>query len=112
MKLTITRIYLSLACIALLLLFSSSNVFAGNVNVGKVKSSGCKRCHGQNGISKNPKYPNLAGQKEEYLIKAMKAYKNGGRDDTTMRSIILGLSDSSIKDIAAYYSSIKIKIKK
>ena len=81
-----------------------------NVNVGKVKSSGCKRCHGEYGLSKNPKYPSLAGQQERYLVKAMKDYKNGKRDNAAMRSIILGLSDSSIKDIAAYYSSLKIRI--
>lgn len=94
----------------LLFSFSSAYVYAGNANVGKVKSSACKRCHGESGISKHPKYPSLAGQQEQYLVKAMKDYKNGTRDDSTMRSIILGLSDSSIKDIAAYYSSIKIKI--
>ena len=87
-------------------------VHSANINVGKVKSSACKRCHGDYGMSKNPKYPNLAGQQEKYLIKAMKAYKNGKRDDVAMRSIVLGLSDSSIKDIAAYYSSIKIKIRR
>lgn len=90
--------------------FTAAPVVAGNVNVGKIKSSGCKRCHGEDGISEKPKIPNLAGQQEQYLIKAMKDYKNGTRDDTAMRSIVLGLSDSSIKDIAAYYSSIKFKI--
>lgn len=94
-----------------LALFSLATAHAGNKNVGKIKSSGCKRCHGAEGMSKNPKYPNLAGQKEAYLLKALNDYKNGKRDNIAMRSITTGLSNSTLKDLAAYYASIKIKIK-
>ncbi len=98
----------------LAVMLGSSPAFAesGNIMLGEVKSSACNRCHGVSGISKNPNYPNLAGQKELYLISALQGYKNGKRDDPTMRSIANGLSRAAIHDLAAYYSSIKIKIKK
>ncbi|KAA3632403.1 MAG: cytochrome c4, partial [Proteobacteria bacterium] len=39
----------------------------------------CAGCHGPNGISTNPMWPNLAGQKDQYLVKAMKEYRDGAR---------------------------------
>ena len=109
-----SKLRFQLGGLLLSVLLGSNTVFAasGNATVGKVKSSACKRCHGALGMSKNPKYPNLAGQQELYLIKALKDYKTGKRNDNTMRSVVSGMSSSTIKDLAAYYSSIKIKIKK
>ena len=57
----------------------SKTLFAGDVAAGKRKSSMCASCHGYKGISSNPNYPNLAGQKKAYLINAMQAYKLGQR---------------------------------
>lgn len=92
---------------------SASFAFAqtGNARVGKIKSFSCQRCHGEKGLSNNPNYPNLAGQQEKYLIQALKDYKNGKRKNYEMKSIAIQLSDSNIKDLAAYYSSIKITYK-
>jgi len=109
-----SKLHLPLGGLVLSVLLGANPVFAasGNATVGKVKSSACKRCHGTSGMSKNPKYPNLAGQQELYLIKALEDYKNGKRNDNTMRSVVSGMSSSTMDDLAAYYSSIKIKIKK
>lgn len=81
---------------------------AGNARVGEIKSAGCKRCHGKKGVSTNPNYPNLAGQHEKYLIRALKDYKTGKRKNHEMKLVVTRLSDSNIKDLAAYYSSIRI----
>ena len=109
-----SKLRFQLGGLLLSVLLGSNTVFAasGNVTVGKVKSSACKRCHGTSGMSKNPKYPNLAGQQRLYLVKALQDYKNGKRNDNTMRSVVSGMSRSTMYDLAAYYSSIKIKIKK
>ena len=83
---------------------------AGNIAIGKTKSQVCATCHGADGISVVPIYPNLKGQKEAYLISSVKAYKNGERKGG-MSVIMIPqakvLSDEDIANIAAYYSSLK-----
>jgi len=91
------------------LLFVSGSVVAGAAEDGKQKTAGCVSCHGMNGRSNNPNYPNLAGQKKNYLIKALKAYRDKKREDTMMNSLTASLSDADIDAIAAYYSSQKAK---
>lgn len=88
-------------------LLMSGPLFAGDAAAGKDKSSACAGCHGMNGKSSNPMYPNLAGQKEQYLVKAIKAYKSGARKDAMMSSFASSLSDADIENLAAYYASIK-----
>jgi cytochrome c553 len=88
-------------------LLTAGAVQAGDAEAGKKKSENCVGCHGMGGKSNNPMYPNLAGQKKAYLVKAMKAYRDGGREDPMMSSFAKGLSDEDIEDLAAYYSSVK-----
>ena len=83
------------------------NVQAGDAAAGKAKSANCTGCHGMNGKSTNPNNPNLAGQKEAYLVKATKAYRDGQRKDPMMSSMVGGLSDADIADLAAFYASVK-----
>ena len=91
---------------ALSLLLSTS-VMAGSAEEGKKKASSCTSCHGMNGKSNNPNNPNLAGQKKNYLIKALKAYRDKTRVDPMMNSLTASLSDADIDDIATFYSSVK-----
>lgn len=82
---------------------------AGDAAAGKAKAAVCAACHGQNGISQIPMYPNLAGQKEQYLVASMKAYKNGQRQGgqaPVMQGQATGLSDEDIANLAAYYASL------
>ncbi|AMQ89407.1 MULTISPECIES: c-type cytochrome [Marinobacter] len=82
---------------------------AGDAAAGKAKAAVCAACHGQNGISQIPMYPNLAGQKEQYLVASMKAYKNGQRQGgqaPVMQAQATGLSDEDIANLAAYYASL------
>ena len=83
------------------------NAQAGDAAAGKAKSANCTGCHGMNGKSNNPNYPNLAGQKENYLVKAIKDYRDGKRQDAMMGSMVTGLSDADIADLAAFYASVK-----
>ena len=83
------------------------NVQAGDAAAGKAKSANCTGCHGMNGKSTNPNNPNLAGQKEAYLVKATKAYRDGQRKDPMMSSMVTGLSDADIADLAAFFASVK-----
>ena len=83
------------------------SIAAGNAAAGKAKSATCAGCHGQNGISMVPMYPNLAGQKEAYLVKQIKNFKEGVRKDPTMNAMTKPLSDEDINNIAAYYAGMK-----
>jgi cytochrome c553 len=80
---------------------------AGDAAAGKAKSATCAGCHGAAGISNNPMWPNLAGQKEGYLVKQMKAFRDGARKDPMMAPMAKPLSDADIANLAAYYSSLK-----
>lgn len=79
---------------------------AGDPAAGKAKSATCAGCHGINGNSSNPLWPNLAGQQEQYLAKQMKAFRDGQRADPMMAPMAAGLSDQDIEDLAAYYASL------
>lgn len=82
---------------------------AADVEAGKAKAGVCAACHGQNGISQVPVYPNLAGQKEQYLVASLKAYKAGqrkGGQAPVMQGQATGLSDDDIANLAAYYASL------
>jgi len=66
----------------------ASPAFAGDAAAGKGKSMMCSACHGAAGISAVPTYPNLAGQKVAYLVKQLKDFKTGTRNDPTMKGMV------------------------
>ena len=79
---------------------------AGDPNAGAAKAVTCAACHGPAGVSITPMWPNLAGQKEAYLIKQMKAFRDGTRTDPAMSPMATGLSDADIENLAAYYAGL------
>ena len=85
----------------------ASHAFAGDVAAGKAKSAMCAGCHGPAGVSMMPMYPNLAGQKEAYIVKQLKAFKAGTRKDPIMGSMAAPLTDADVANLAAYFSSQK-----
>ncbi|MDO6425967.1 cytochrome c [Thalassotalea sp. 1_MG-2023] len=85
----------------------ASPVFAGDIAKGKEKSVTCGACHGVTGISPSPMYPNLAGQQEQYLYKQLKDFKSGARKDQMMSGMAIPLTDEDMKNLAAYYASLK-----
>jgi len=91
----------------LTILIFSLPVFAGDAAAGKAKSAICMACHGAAGMSPNDIWPNLAGQKEGYLVKQIKAFRDGVRVDPMMAPMVSSLSDEDVDNLAAYYSSIK-----
>ena len=98
-----------LAVISALTLAASANVAiaGGDAAAGKAKAASCAGCHGAKGISAIPTYPNLAGQKEAYLTKQMKAFKDKSRKDPTMNAMAAPLSDTDMANIAAFYAGMK-----
>jgi len=83
-----------------------SSYAAGDAAAGKLKAATCAACHGAEGISGTDIWPNLAGQKAGYLIKSMKAFRDGDRKDPMMSPMATSLSDDDIANLAAYFSSL------
>lgn len=79
---------------------------AADIAAGKAKTAVCAACHGQDGISMVPMYPNLKGQKAAYTEKQLKDFKNKTRVDAVMNAQAAALSDEDMKNIAAYYESL------
>jgi cytochrome c553 len=77
---------------------------SGDAEAGKKKSTPCAACHGANGVSVSPDFPNLAGQYEDYLLKALTHYKNGKRKNPIMAAQVANLSQKDMMDLAAYFS--------
>lgn len=82
---------------------------AQDANAGRVQaSSQCAVCHGTDGMSQHPEAPNLAGQVEMYVAKALEDFKSGKRSNEMMTVVTKDLSDAEIANLAAWYASIKI----
>ena len=92
--------YTLLTCI----LLTSAPAMAGDATAGQAKSAICASCHGPAGVSSNPLWPNLAGQKEQYLAKQIKAFRDGERKDLMMAPMVASLSDDDIANLSAYYA--------
>lgn len=92
--------------LCLMMTFAPWQLMAADVEAGKQKSMICASCHGSKGISNSPLWPNLAGQKEAYLDKQIKAFRSGERQDPMMTAMAKPLSDDDIKNLAAYYASL------
>ena len=67
----------------------------------------CAACHGENGVSASPLFPNLAGQHRSYIEVALKSYKSGARKNAVMAGQAAALSDADIKALAVWFSSQK-----
>jgi cytochrome c553 len=78
----------------------------GDVAAGHKKAAQCQNCHGLDGKATIPEAPNLAGQSEIYLLKALGDYKSGARKNEMMSVIAPNSSDGDVADLAAYYSSL------
>ena len=95
-----------LALMAASIMAVSVNAVAGDAAAGKAKAATCAACHGMDGISKMPIYPNLKGQKEAYMVKQLKAFRDGTRKDPTMNAMAKPLSDADIDNLAAFYTGL------
>ena len=76
---------------------------------GRAVASKCVACHGADGISGNPGWPNLVGLSKDYLVKSFKAYKDGARKDGVMAGVAKDVSETDAENLASYYASASCK---
>lgn len=79
---------------------------------GRTKAQMCTPCHGANGLAVVPNTPHLAGQPEPYLIEQLKAYRSGKRAHEVMSVVAKPLADEDIADLAAWFASLEIVLRK
>jgi cytochrome c553 len=101
-------------------LIVSAAMFAGGVALGAAEApvatdsplgrtvQACGTCHGTNGRSVSPTFPNLAAQTAPYIEAQLKAFKDQTRGDPDAQAYMWGmaaqLGDGQISELAAYFS--------
>ncbi|GAB4508176.1 MAG: c-type cytochrome [Sulfuricaulis sp.] len=87
-----------------------SQAAGGNVAAGQAKAAVCAGCHGPDGNGgADPLWPRLAGQDPDYISKQLADFKSGARKDPIMAGMAAPLSAVDMKNIGAYYASLKAK---
>jgi len=81
----------------------------GGAPVSKEALAPCVKCHGEDGIGDSPITPSLAGQDLTYMLNALRAYKDGTRDDDIMTPRAKRLDDVAMNALSAYYAGLDPK---
>ena len=89
--------------LAIGIFFAAPSLATGDVEYGAYLAQDCSSCHRKNIDS--PGIPEIAGLSADYFISALKAYKVGERDHSTMQMIARSLDDEQVRALAAYYAS-------
>lgn len=96
---------LSSCAAAMALLLLGSPALAGDPARGQAISTVCAACHGADGKSVAPDFPNIGGQHQQYLYRALLDYKLGNRQDPIMAGQVAELSRQDMRDLAAFYAA-------
>ena len=71
----------------------------------------CSSCHGPEGHSISPVFPNLAGQQSAYIVLQLDAFRGHLRGDPNAQAYMWGmasqLSDATMQGLADYYAAQK-----
>jgi cytochrome c553 len=83
----------------------ASPLDGAKADVGATKAVVCGACHGANGSSVNPEWPNLAGQSAIYIHEQLELFKKDVRQNPVMKPILDTVNEADYKDIAVYFAS-------
>ena len=87
-------------------LANAQSLVAGDAEAGQARSITCAACHGAEGNSANPLWPNVAGQHASYIKNQLGAFKEGKRVNALMSSQAMLLSDEDMANLAVYYEGL------
>jgi cytochrome c553 len=96
-----------LLVLALALALAGAAQARGDAAAGKEKAAQvCAACHGSSGAKPTaPENPIIAGQHYDYLVRALRDYKSGKRNNAVMKGFTALLSRQDIEDLAAWFAS-------
>ena len=118
MKNKLAPIFVLASLVLATLPVQAESLVSGSIEAGKAKALTCTACHGPEGNSSNPIWPNIAGQNAPYIVAQLQAFKNSmsadhaktgsgmSRMDPLMSSQAMLLSDQDMADLAVYYESL------
>ncbi|NIL94889.1 MAG: c-type cytochrome [Woeseiaceae bacterium] len=113
MKIRNTAIFLPLLGLLATGSAMAESLVDGSIEAGKNKAITCTACHGPEGNSVNPLWPNIAGQSATYTVTQLTAFRDGAaspanakRYDPLMSPQSMALSDQDIRDLAVYFESL------
>jgi len=89
---------------------AAAQVPADAANGRKLAAQACQTCHGVDGVGRMPNVPNIGGESVIYLVKQLKAFRDGERKDEVMSVVAEPLTDEQIADVAAWYATIKFNV--
>ncbi len=84
---------------------AADEALKGSAETGASKAAVCTACHGVNGNSSNPEWPNLAGQNAAYIREQLAMFKSRQRVNEIMYPIIAQMTDQDFADLAAYFAA-------
>ncbi len=79
-------------------------ISSGDSFRGLLLARRCNHCHGEEGFSSVPAYPNLAGLDRLSFWKQVEDFRSGKRISPIMQTIAEGLAARDSADLAAYYA--------
>ena len=79
----------------------------GSKGASLAQAQACTACHGSNGVSVNAVWPTLAGQHEDYLLRALSSYRDGSRTDPVMSAQAALIADDDVAVLAKYFASLE-----
>lgn len=81
---------------------TAADLAAGEATAGAI----CAGCHMPDGNSVVETFPKLAGQHAQYLVKQLKDYKSGARQDDVMTGMAFTLAtDADVENVAAFFAT-------
>jgi len=83
----------------------ASTASTGSAEAGAGKAGVCVACHGVNGNSVNPEWPNLAGQNAAYIREQLAMFKSKQRNNPVMQPIVDPMSEQDFADVAAFFAA-------
>jgi len=74
---------------------------------GTVSLNACFSCHGADGNGRDDAFPKLSGLSAKYIRRSLEDYRAGQRASGFMQPFAAGLSDTDIKNFAAYFDKLE-----
>jgi len=84
----------------------AASLVDGSAEAGKTRALTCGACHGTDGNSASPVWPNLAGQNAPYTLAQLQAFKDGSRSDPLMSGQAMMLTGEDMANLAVYFESL------
>jgi cytochrome c553 len=84
---------------------SAADAVKGSAEAGATKAAVCTACHGVNGNSTNPEWPNLAGQNAAYIREQLAMFKAKKRNNPVMQPIVDPMTEQDFADVAEFFST-------